>query len=100
MTPPDVLDLRGLAAQLGVSYATVQTGWRSLPGLPPPFIGGGKGQRPRWSLQAVQDFKAGRRWAPAEAAPVARSHQHPVANDLVAAPIADPVAALIAAAGG
>lgn len=100
MLPPDVLDLRGVAAQLGVSYAALQTGWRTLPGFPPPFLGAGKGERPRWAFKAIQDFKLGRRWTPADAAPVARSHQFPVANDPVPQPISDPVAALLAAAGG
>lgn len=100
MLPPDVLDLHGVAARLGVSYATLQCGWRTLPGFPPPFIGAGKGQRPRWALQAIIDFKAGRRWSAADAAPVALSHQFPIANDTVPIAVTDPVAALLAAAGG
>lgn len=100
MLPPDVLDLRGVAARLGVSYAMLQSSWRTLPGFPPPFIGAGKGQRPRWALQAILDFKAGRRWGAADAAPVAPSHQFPIANDAVRIPVSDPVAALLAAAGG
>ena len=100
MLPPDVLDLHGAAEQLGVTYGWLQTNWRSEPGFPPPFLGGGKGQRPRWALQAIRDFKTGRRWDASEAAPVAPSAAHPVANDPHPTPISDPVAALLAAAGG
>ncbi|MGQ3041421.1 MAG: hypothetical protein ACT6TH_14445 [Brevundimonas sp.] len=100
MLPPDVLDLRGVAARLGVSYAMLQSSWRTLPGFPPPFMGARKGQRPRWSLQAINDFKAGKRFSAFEAAPVAPSHRHPVANDVVRTPVTDTVAALLAAAGG
>ena len=63
MTPPDVLDLHGVAALLGVSYSRLQRSWRTLDGFPPPFLGGGKGERPRWARQAVLDFINGRRWA-------------------------------------
>lgn len=100
MLPADVLDLRGVAARLGVGYHWLQANWRSLDGFPPPFLGGGKGQRPRWALRAIMEFRDGRRWAASEAAPVALSAALPVANDPHPAPISDPVAALLAAAGG
>lgn len=100
MLPADVLDLRGVADRLGVGYHWLQSNWRTLDGFPPPFLGGGKGQRPRWALRAVNDFINGRRWAAHEAAPVAPSAARPVANDPVPTPLADPVAALLAAAGG
>lgn len=100
MLPPDVLDLHGVAAALGVKYGYAQANWRSIPGFPPPFIGAGPGQRPRWSAQAIADFKAGRRWAPADAAPIAGSARFPGANDTVHQPATPDVAALLAAAGG
>lgn len=100
MTPPDALDLTGCAADLGVSYDWLQRHWRRLPGFPPPYVGGGKGQRPLWSRSVVAEYKAGRRFA-ADAAPtLAPSFQFPPANDAVRAPVSDPVAALLAAAGG
>lgn len=100
MLPPDVLDLRGAAARLGVGYDWLQSNWRTLDGFPPPFLGGGKGQRPRWALAAIDQFKNGRRWLAHDAAPVALSASRPVANDVTPTPISDPVAALLAYAGG
>ncbi|MFC5374760.1 hypothetical protein ACFPIF_19545 [Brevundimonas faecalis] len=100
MLPADVLDLRGAAARLGVGYDWFQSNWRTIDGFPPPFLGAGKGQRPRWALRAVLDFINGRRWTAHEAAPVAPSAARPVANDTAPTPLADSVAALLAAAGG
>lgn len=101
MLPPDALDLRGAADELGVTYDWLQRTWRGVPGFPPPYLGGGKGQRPRWALQAIRDFKAGRRWAAAGGLPpVPASADRPVANDTQAIPVTDRVAALLAAAGG
>lgn len=100
MTAPDALDLHGAAARMGVTYGWLQSNWRCIPGFPPPYIGGGKGQRPRWAAEAIDQFKLGRRWSADAPATPARSHQFPVANDTVRAPISDPVAALLAAAGG
>ena len=100
MTAPDALDLRGCADAMGVTYDWLQRHWRSIPGFPPPYVGGGKRQSPRWAAKAIAGYMAGRRWsadAPAIAAP---SFQFPAANDVVRAPVSDPVAALLAAAGG
>ncbi len=97
MLPDDVRDLRGAAVVLGVKYGWLQRHWRTEPGFPPPFVGGGKGQSPRWALAALNDFKQGRRWSPTEAAPVARSAAYAPANDPVRVPISDDVAALISA---
>lgn len=98
--PADVVDLRGAAAQLGVGYHYLQSNWRSIDGFPPPFIGGGKGGRPRWARACVDEYKRGRRWAAGSAAPVALSAAHPVANDpMEFTPPSDPAALLLAAAG-
>lgn len=95
----DALSLRATALELGVTYDWLQRHWRTLPGFPRPYLGAGPGERPRWWRQAILDFKAGRRFAPAEAPPAPR-HAAPAANDLHPQPLADPVAALLAAAGG
>lgn len=100
MTAPDVLDLRGVAARLGVRYGWLQKNWRTTPGFPQPFLGAGPGERPRWWLGAIEAFKSGRRFLPAEAAPVAPSAVYPVANDPAPLRPSPDVAALIAAAGG
>lgn len=100
MTAPDALDLNGAAALLGVTYDWLQRHWRTLPGFPPPYLGGGKGQRPRWARAAIDEYKMGRRWSADALAPQALSHKFSPANDAVRAPISDPVAALLAAAGG
>lgn len=100
MSAPDVLDLHGVAVQLGVTYGWLQRSWRTIPGFPPPYLGAGPGQRPRWALAAITDFKAGRRWAPADAAPVALSARFRVANDQAHQPVTPDVADLLAAAGG
>jgi len=100
MTAPDVLDLHGVAVELGVTYGWMQRSWRCIPGFPPPFLGGGKGRRPRWARAVILEFRLGRRWGADAPAIPAMSHQFPVANDTVRGPITDPVAALLAAAGG
>lgn len=100
MIAPDALDLHGVAAELGVTYGWLQRSWRTLPGFPPPYLGAGHGQRPRWARQAITEFKLGRRWSATEAPPVAPSATHPAANDAVRVPISDPLAALLTAAGG
>lgn len=97
--PPDALDLRACAAELGVTYGWLQRHWRSTPGFPRPYKGEGRGERPLWWLDAIRDFKAGRRFdagAPAAAPP----SFVPVANDVTAAPPPDAVARLLAAMGG
>lgn len=100
MIAPDALDLHGVAARLGVSYSQLQRTWRTIDGFPPPYLGGGKGERPRWARQAVIDFMHGRRWAATEAPPVALSGAKAPANDAVRRPPPDTVAALLFAAGG
>lgn len=100
MTAPDALDMNGAAALLGVTYDWLQRHWRALPGFPPPYKGGGKGQRPLWARAAILDYIGGRRWTPATHALAPPSAAYAVANDLTPLPIADPVAALLAAAGG
>jgi len=100
MPDADALDLDGAAALLGVSYDWLQRHWRRTPGFPPPYVGGGRGQRPRWARAVILEFKLGRRWGADARATPAPSFQFPPANDAVRTPIADPVAALLAAAGG
>jgi hypothetical protein len=96
---PDVLSLSGVAAELGVSYDWLQRHWRTLPGFPPPYLGGRPGERPRWWRQAIADFKAGRFFLPADPVAVAPSAAFPAAND-TAPRRADPdVDAVLAAMG-
>lgn len=98
--PADVVDLRGAAAQLGVGYHFLQSNWRTLEGFPPPFIGGGKRERPRWAKSCIDEYKRGRRWVAGAVATVAASALHAPANDPSAfTPPSDPVALLLAAAG-
>lgn len=59
----DVLDLRGAAAELGLTYDWLQRHWRTEPGFPPPFKGARKGQRPLWARQVIVQYKTGHRWA-------------------------------------
>lgn len=58
----DVLDLRGAAIELGLTYDWLQRHWRTEPGFPPPFKGARKGQRPLWARRVIVDYKTGRRW--------------------------------------
>lgn len=97
MTYPDALDLHGVAALLGVTYDWLQRHWRTLPGFPPPFLGGGKRQRPRWARASITDYMLGRRWAPGEAA--AAPPAATIANDAVRTPPTDRVSTLLALAG-
>lgn len=95
----DVVDLHGAAAELGVGYHYLQSNWRSLEGFPPPFIGGGKRERPRWDVSVIREYRRGRRW-PAGVATAAPLGAVPAANDPAQyTPPADPVSALLAAAG-
>lgn len=97
--PPDVADMRRAAEELGWSYNQFQTAWRTIEGFPAPFVGAGRGERPRWSLPAIREFKAGRRWPAHASGPVAASAHLPIANDPVPRPIPDAAAALLAFAG-
>lgn len=100
MTAPDVLDLTGVAQVLGVTYDWLQRHWRSEPGFPPPFKGGGRGQRPLWALAVILDYRLGRRWTAGAPAVVAPSAAFAVANDTIPNPRQPDVDALLAAAGG
>lgn len=96
------VDLHGAAALLHRSYHSVQKTWRKLPGFPPPFIGGGKGERPWWVAEDIEAYKRGRRWPAAgegQAAPAPDAA--PIANDPTPRRVrTDPVNRLRAAAGG
>lgn len=96
----DALSLRAVAQELGVTYDWLQRHWRGLPGFPPPYIGAGRGERPRWWRQAILDFKAGRRFSPAAPAEAPPSARVEIANDLHPQSPTDLTAALLAAAGG
>ncbi len=98
--PADVLDLKRAAHELGVSYHWLQSHWRTVEGFPAPFFGQGKGQRPRWSRKAILEYRDGRRWTHEERAPSPPSRVMPPANDPRPTALADPAAALLAAAGG
>ncbi|GAW42450.1 hypothetical protein SH203_02866 [Brevundimonas sp. SH203] len=100
MIAPDVLDLRGVAQVLGVTYDWLQRHWRTEPGFPPPFKGAGKGQRPLWARAVILEYRLGRRWAAEAPAQVAPSAAFAVANDLVHHARQPDVDALLAAAGG
>lgn len=100
MIAPDVLDLHGVAGELGVTYDWLQRHWRTEPGFPPPFKGGGRGQRPLWARQVITEYKLGRRWAAGSTAIVAPSAAFPIANDLIPQSRQPDVDALLAAAGG
>lgn len=97
--PPDALDLRACAAELGVTYGWLQSHWRSWSGFPRPYKGEGRGQRPLWSLAAIREYKAGRRFDVVDTA-AAPPSAVPIANDAVHAPPPDPVLRLVAAMGG
>lgn len=100
MIAPDVLDLHGVADELGLTYDWLQRHWRTEPGFPPPFKGSGKGQRPLWAKQVIGEYKLGKRWAVGAAAVVAHSAAFPVANDIMPTVAHPDVDALLAAAGG
>lgn len=90
------VDMAGAARILNRSYSWFQRSWRRLEGFPPPFTGAEPHGRPQWRAVDVEAYKAGRRWRPAEAAPlVAAAPPHP-ANDPTPAPPADRVRALLA----
>lgn len=99
MTASDVLDLRGVAAQLGVTYDWFQRHWRTLDGFPPPYLGGGKGQRPRWLRAAVIDYQLGRRWTDSTAPATPLSAGIAPANDPAPMPMPDRASALLAYLG-
>ena len=55
----DTVDLRGAAALLGRSYSWLQRSWRGLDAFPAPYVGGGPGGRPRWSVLALKAWRDG-----------------------------------------
>ena len=105
----DVLDLARLAARLDLSYDTVQGGWRAWvldEGFPPPFLGAGRGQRPRWLAPAIDAWLARRSGLAGASACLTPSDA--AQRDTLAHPANDPLptgpkgraAKLLAAAGG
>lgn len=45
-----------VAERIGRSYDWFRRHWRSLPDFPAPYLGGGPGERPRWSDTAIEAF--------------------------------------------
>ncbi|WP_443749674.1 hypothetical protein [Asticcacaulis solisilvae] len=62
-----------LADIIGRSYEWTRENWRSIEGFPPPFIGRGKYQRPRWRMADVRDFMSGKSFS--EVAPSANANE-------------------------
>jgi len=57
------VDLTELAGIIQMSYAWTVENWRTIPGLPRPFIGGGKNQHPRWRRAQIDAFMDGQDFA-------------------------------------
>lgn len=90
----DVETLADLAVRLRMSLSWTQKHWRELDGLPRPFIGGDRNQRPRWRRADLDRYFAGD-VADAPAPPKPAARPAPPAN----AP--DPMlSSLLRAAGG
>lgn len=103
------VDLHGAAALVGRSYSWFQKHWRDLrhegtgEAFPRPYIGGGRGQKPRWIRAAIDAWKLG---AAAPAGPQTsadlpqRAPSAAAANDARPRSPNDRASALRAAAGG
>jgi hypothetical protein len=95
------LSLRQAAAHVGRSYSWLQRAWRTTPGFPPPYVGGGPGERPLWHVSALDAWMAN--GGGSTTFDNAQPHAAPApANDPAPLPIAPAgrVARLLAAAGG
>lgn len=104
------VDLHGAALLVGRSASFLQKKWRTLTHgetgapFPRPYIGAGKGQQARWTVAAIEAWKAGA--APAagdlDTAGHLAQREPPAipANDPRPRPVTDRLAALKAAAGG
>lgn len=55
----DTQDLTQLATRLDRSVSWTQKNWRTIAGLPAPFIGAAKGQHPRWRTSDLDRFFRG-----------------------------------------
>ncbi len=106
---PKEVGLAGASALVGYSYDHLQRNWRAMAkaeGFPPPYIGRGKGQHPRWLTAAIEAWKAKRSGDAGAFSNVQLAQPDtpkPAANDARAEVFSaadDPVAALLAAAGG
>lgn len=101
------VNLAGAAALMHRSYCGFQRQWRTLrhPAtgelFPRPYQGAEPGQRPWWRVAAIESWKDGAvaGAAPASASTCVNPAQREPANDPVAPPITDRVAALLQAAG-
>lgn len=101
--------LAGAAAVCGVSYDYLQRHWRQLvdeAGFPPPYLGWSKGKHPRWATKRLAEWieghGRGERAVGIGGIPQLDAPK-PAANDAVRKDFLaadDPVAALLAAAGG
>lgn len=100
------VDAAGAALVLGRSYSWFMRSWRKHrhPGtgapIPPPFVGAGRGERPRWTLASLEAWKAGDVAASAQGGTGGYPAQREAANDARPRPATDRAAALLAAAGG
>lgn len=98
------VDAAGAAVALGRSYSWFMRAWRSHrhPGsgalFPRPYVGAGRGERPRWALASIEAWKAGA--ASAEVKACEGPTQREPANDARPPAKTDRAAALLAAAGG
>lgn len=57
----DVQTLDDLAPRLRMSRSWTEKNWRTIEGLPKPFIGRNKGQHPRWLKADLDAFFQGHR---------------------------------------
>lgn len=79
------LTLEEVAFRLGKSYDWLQERWRTLPGFPKPYIGGGPHQSPRWAEPVIDQFMLGGGVAEAnEPAPAANTNVDEVLRDDIA----------------
>lgn len=96
----DTENLSDLAIRLNMSTSWTQKHWREVPGLPAPFIGAGKHERPRWRRADLDRYFRGDLPAP-EARPQALATAPRPAAPPPAANTEDPaLTALLRAAGG
>ncbi|WP_303831445.1 hypothetical protein [Asticcacaulis taihuensis] len=98
----DTENLSDLAIRLNMSMSWTQKHWREVPGLPAPFIGAGKHERPRWRRADLDRYFRGDLPAPApEARPQALATAPRPPVPAPAANTEDPaLTALLRAAGG
>lgn len=79
--PRRPVGLRQLAVIIGRSYEWTRENWRTIKGLPQPFIGQAKHQHPSWRGSDVNAFMAGKMFDALDDTQSAASDAEPIGRD-------------------